>query len=747
MKIIPAAYRTREKGWALLIVMSLAATGLLLMASVLSWANQNASVTARNSETLTTTYAAEAATEKALSAMVQDDQDWGEGMVFTKSSAGSYSSLIPTAGDSSYWTNYQFSGGTSNNSVIVSLINSYTTNILGPPYSGLESVGATYEIIANAQNQNSMYKITSTVGQQVLFGQIPIFQFAIFYNDTMEIDPGANMTVSGLVHGNTNLYIDPNTGVTLTFSNDVSATGTIVMGENPEDPTSRGQGTTIFDGAHLSDVNPLNLPVGTNTSGNTTNVAQSVDAILQVPPAGESPNSSVGTNRLYNQVDMIVTISNNNVITVTSGINVNNGATIISNNQWASFVSTNGNFYNMRDGAEVDPVDINVGNLRQWSATNTVLRPLLAAMRGSSDADVQSVYVVDQRFLSNAVVTTNFTFTTNTTTVTTTTYPGSGTYVPPVTTNTTTTTSPTFPAANTYVPPILATNLTSTTTTSLPNPTNYVGTPLTNTTVTTTSSHPSAGTYTGSVTTNGSGGSRTYTYNLITGYTYNLITGYIYSGVTGYTYAFINGVTTNANYTTNLVEYGEPGIVLTNGGTLPSNGLSIASPDPTYIVGNWNCTNNNGQGMTQTFNVSDTLPSAVYCDAVTILSSAWNPANSTSNLTDRIATPDTVNAALLTGIVPSNGSYYSGGVENFVRFQENWSGVNLYYNGSMVEMFSSHIANYPWPGTGVVYNPPVRNWAFDTNFSNPSQLPPLTPRVIYLNRARWATLPPGSTWF
>jgi uncharacterized lipoprotein YmbA len=745
MKTIPVRTRAREKGWALLIVMSLCATGLLLLASVMSWANENAAVTARNSETFTTTYAAEAATEKALGAIVQDDQNYGEGLVLTKNASSAYSSLIPTASDGAYWTNYQFSGGTTNNVVIVNCVNSYTTNVLGPPYSGLQSVGATYEIIANARNENSMYKIMATVGQQILLGQIPIFQFAIFYNDTMEIDPGANMNINGMVHGNTNIYIDPNSGVTLTFSNGVSATGTLNLGENPLDPTLRTGGNTVnFNGGELADVNPLNLPVGTNTSGNTTNVGASVNAILQLPPAGVAPNSAIGTNLLYNQVDLIISISNNNVVTVTSGVGVNNAATVISNNQWASFISTNGSFYNMRDDNVVDPVDINVGALRNWSATNTVLRPLLAALRGSSEADVQSIYVVDQRFMSNTVITTNYTYTTNTTTTTSSNYP-SGNYVPPVTTNTAETTSATFPTS--YVPPILSTNLTSTTTGSYPTTNTFVGSVATNTSTTTTSSHPSAGTYTGTITTNGFGESKTYTYALITGYTYNKITGYIYNGITGYTYAQINGIVTNANYSTNYVQYAEPGVVLTNGGVLPSNGLSVVTPDPAYIVGNWNVTNNNGQGMTQTYNVSDTLPSAVYSDAITVLSSAWNPNTSSNSLSARVASPDTVNAAILTGNVPSNGEYYSGGVENFVRFQEDWSGVNFYYNGSMVEMFQSRIANYPWPGTGVVYNPPNRDWAFDTNFSNPSQLPPLTPRVIYLNRARWATLPPGSTWF
>src|ERR1700726_4379189 len=144
MKTIPVTPRAREKAWALLIVMALAATGLLLLASVMTGANENAAITARNSEFFTTTYAAGAATEKALGAIVQDDQNYGEGLVFTRSAASYYSGLIPNATDSSCWTNYQFSGGTTNNPVIVECINTSTTNVLGPPYTGLQSVGSTY---------------------------------------------------------------------------------------------------------------------------------------------------------------------------------------------------------------------------------------------------------------------------------------------------------------------------------------------------------------------------------------------------------------------------------------------------------------------------------------------------------------------------------------------------------------------------------------------------------------------------
>jgi hypothetical protein len=521
----------------------------------------------------------------------------------------------------------------------------------------------------------------------------------------------------------------------------------------------------------------LNLPVGTNTSGSTSNVASSVYSILQVPPSGESPNSTIGTNRLYNQADMIITVSNGNVITVTSGVFANGAATIISNSQWASFINTNGSFYNMRDGVEVDPVDINVGALRQWSATNTVLRPVLAAApsRSTSTADVQSIFVADERFMSNTVIITNYSYTTNTATLTTSNYPAANSFFPPVTTNTTASTSSSYPTNGTYLPPILATNVTSTTTTNYPTAGSYIGSVTTNTTSTTTTSYPNGGTYIGSVTTNttsvtttnrptsGYLGSittnyvspKTYTYNQITGYTYNvlngytyqLISGYIVNGITGYTYSGITGVTTNVSYTTNYTQYAEPGIVLTNGATLPSNGLSVVTPDPLYVVGNWNVSTNGSNLVTQSYNVANTLPSAFYSDAFTVLSPNWNPNNSSNSISSRTAANDTVNAAVLTGIVPSNGTYYSGGVENYPRLLENWSGINLYYNGSMVEMFPSQISNYPWPGTGTVYNPANRYWAYDTNFSNPSKLPPLTPRVIYLNRARWSTLTPGATVF
>jgi hypothetical protein len=692
MKLTPASYRAgnRQRGWALLAVLSMAAVGLMVLAGVMSWASENATVAARNNEYFATSYAAEAATEKVLSSLSQDYQNYGFPLLSQNMST--YAATLPTASDGAYWTNYQFSGGKTANQIIVTNTATSVSIVMGAPYTGLNLVANTYEIIANAQNTTSEYKIVSTVGQQINLGTIPLFQFAIFYQGDMEIAPGAAMTISGPVHGNANVYLDPQDG--LTFSNTVSAVGSNVLHQSPLDPTtSRPTPSAIyFDGspASLNGVDPLNLPVGTNATGVGTNDSQNIYAILQPPTNGQGPTSSTGTNLLYNKADMIIIISNNNTISVTSGANVNSQATVISNNQWSGWLSTNGTFYDQRDSLTVDPVVLNVSNLVSWSATNTVLRPVLSSLRGSAAADVESIYVDDQRNTTSNVVTTNTAYGTN------------------YSTNATTTSS--YPAANTYSPPV-----------------------TTNTTLTTNSSKPGSGTYIGSLTTNGSGSSKTYTYNSITGYTYGAIS---------------STVSTNTTYITNVTTISQPGIVLSNGAYLPPQGLSIATPDPAYIIGNWNV--QLAKGGTSDAGLSDTtyaLPSAIYADAITILSSAWNPANSTQGISSRTATSDTVNAAFLTGNVPSNDSYYSGGVENFPRFMENWSGQTFTYNGSMVCVFNSQIADYPWPGTGAVYNPPTRNWAFDKNYSNPAKQPPMTPQVISVQRSKWALLAPYTTSF
>jgi len=183
----------------------------------------------------------------------------------------------------------------------------------------------------------------------------------------------------------------------------------------------------------------------------------------------------------------------------------------------------------------------------------------------------------------------------------------------------------------------------------------------------------------------------------------------------------------------------QSGVRLKNGQTLPPHGLTVASPNPLYVQGHYNAPS----AHLGTTNTSLTKPAALIGDAINILSTAWNDSNSTSPLSSRTAANTTVNAALLGGIVPSTGTHYSGGVENFPRFLENWSSRTLAYNGSMVVMFHSSVATAPWGG-GDVYSPPIRQWTFDLNFMDATKLPPGTPEARALIRGEWAALRPST---
>ena len=86
-------------------------------------------------------------------------------------------------------------------------------------------------------------------------------------------------------------------------------------------------------------------------------------------------------------------------------------------------------------------------------------------------------------------------------------------------------------------------------------------------------------------------------------------------------------------------------------------------------------------------------------DSINILSGNWQNtlAYSQGSLSGpRVAIDTTVNAAFLAGIVPTGNGFYSGGVENFPRFLENWSGKTFWDNGSMVVMFDSQVTTAPW---------------------------------------------------
>jgi hypothetical protein len=96
-----------------------------------------------------------------------------------------------------------------------------------------------------------------------------------------------------------------------------------------------------------------------------------------------------------------------------------------------------------------------------------------------------------------------------------------------------------------------------------------------------------------------------------------------------------------------------------------------------------------------------------------------------------------VNAAYITGSTEtgSPGHGYNGGLENLPRFLEDWNGITFTWRGSAINLWHSRQATSPWGS--VYYNPPIRDWGFDTDFLDAANLPPGSPMVNVLMKTGW----------
>lgn len=166
-----------------------------------------------------------------------------------------------------------------------------------------------------------------------------------------------------------------------------------------------------------------------------------------------------------------------------------------------------------------------------------------------------------------------------------------------------------------------------------------------------------------------------------------------------------------------------PGIRLVNGSQIyRTGGLTVVTNDPLYIQGDYNTVNKK--------------PTSVICDSVNLLSNNWNDANSHSALSSRPATNTTVNTAFIAGVDNTSTDHYNGGLENYPRLHEGWSGRELRIRGSFVELWNTQLADGAWAYGGTRYTAPIRIWDYDTDFGI-NYMPPFTPRAVEAQRGAW----------
>jgi hypothetical protein len=639
-------FRSGSRGYALLITMIFVAVLLVIFASMMMWVSTNARINQRNNQFNMSEAAAEAATERVLAPM---ERDFLSQTLATN--ASTYATLDPgeTNYDGTPWpVQYIFSDANGTTGQI-SVLHGNPVSVLQPlgsQYANLKGFPWYWTNIATATPVGQPYNVSATVTQIVNFSSIPIFQYAIFYNINLEIDPGQTMFVNGAVWSNQGLWAGTSK---LTFNSTVSSVGSNYITSNDpfvsdgskNDSTAPPNFTLTNPTQPVGGNSPLTMPIAGATNSNPTNV----EAILNTPPAAYAMGTAAayttnGLEYLANGADLIISNSVNgtnvlgggyiptgtnifiyfqdaqnapnyltpitpdfyrlkvpapgtgyytNYVSSSAGLDC---STNVSYAGW-SFV-TNVAFYDYRESDTIQAVQIDVGLFSKWAVTAT----------NNSGFTYSNICVADKGHPIDSI----------------------------------------------------------------------------------------------------------WVYNQI------LVTSTLLPAVRVF-----------------------DGIQLPN-----SYGLSVITPMPLYVYGDYNKQITDPAGIVHvssgTNTVGTTYPAALMGDAITILSGNWSDTNNAStplSAAARNASDTTVNAAMLEGIVQSTTSNYSGGVENFLRYLEVWTGNTSTYNGSIVVMFPSIYATNYWIAPGTYYNPPTRNWGFDVNFLQQQNLPPLTPQLKRTVRVSW----------
>ena len=314
MKITLEPARRGEKGYALVITMLFLFVTLITLTGMWLWTSTNGGITQRNNTFNQSAAAAEAATEYVFSTM---DRDF---LYSSHKTNTAYVSLIPDTSSTNLWPiQYLFSDTNGNTNVVfVSEDQTTGTNLvpLNSQYYGLKGYVQNCSITAVATPKNQLYNVPATVTQIFQAAIIPVFQFAIFYNLNLEMDPGQPQTVSGPVFCNASIWEG---NVDLTFDATVQAVGTNCT--TSIDPFGKNYGGTnsaaysgtpkanFTTGLPADKANALTIPIGGGASTNTN--PTNVEAILNLPPSGlGAPNTAAyaTTNQIYlfNECDLII---------------------------------------------------------------------------------------------------------------------------------------------------------------------------------------------------------------------------------------------------------------------------------------------------------------------------------------------------------------------------------------------------------------------------------------------------------
>jgi hypothetical protein len=406
-------------GYILLLVMVMCAVALVILVGVMNRTSTVANLNMRSNQLIVCQNMAEAATEKVYAKMAFDFQANGPGYVSNQLSAGVYHTTVPNTNDSSYFANFNFSDTTNIGYTYVAFLTNYTGPLPTQYSNTFATTSPIYRIVSNVTMPNTFANaIVGTAQEDVLLALVPITTYAIFYNGELEFSDCAPMTIAGRTHSNADICTG--TPSSLTFTGIVTCCSVI---QSPQ----RGGVTPIWS---FNQNTTYNSGFATNvTSVQIAIPMTNTISIIQIPPAAESPTSTQGMEREYNQAQVVLIITNSplggnpavyltlqtanngnvpgsdnakvyytltNVTTslLMTNTNIPTGSGYIGTNISMPFLTLTNVFYDQRENKTNFVTQIDVGAYANWALTN----PCVTAKISSGSSLYPTIlYVADRR--------------------------------------------------------------------------------------------------------------------------------------------------------------------------------------------------------------------------------------------------------------------------------------------------------------------------------------------------------------
>jgi hypothetical protein len=366
MKMESFFMRRRQKGIALVMVLVIMLVLAIGAVSFLGLTNTEMQMTRRDLETTRAFYVAQGSVEKAV-AELRVLFSKGKGLA-----AGDLAEITPPNCE-----DFTF--------------NEFSVALDGEPYGGVLECGTCKGLRGMVQKIKIIAKDSSLpfpdvkvrIREDVEAQFIPIFQFAIFYTEDLEILPGPPMTVLGPVHCNKDIYIGSDQVVN--FDSPLTCVGNIY--HYRKDATQMANGAVRIkdaDGVYRDMLNPDGTWLDSNHpdwaaestarwDGNVASAAHNVPSLGFPLATPERPRAIIERGQPSDEPEMEGRYYYRAELAILDDVAYNKSGALVSlsypvtveggGTEYISPISTK-SFYNYREGKTINVTEVDVAKLQ-----------------------------------------------------------------------------------------------------------------------------------------------------------------------------------------------------------------------------------------------------------------------------------------------------------------------------------------------------------------------------------------------